>query len=129
MRGAKTVFGGALAAGFSTLTGGDGTRSSCLALSVLKGVVDSAPEAVKEATEKKEATDPDDALTDIRKFRDKFAEMLAKSDIKTLVILIDDLDRCSPERIIDNLEAIKLFLNVPNTAFVIGAVAASSATQ
>lgn len=47
--------------------------------------------------------------------------MLAESDIKTLVVLIDDLDRCSPERIIENLEAIKLFLNVPNTAFVIGA--------
>jgi predicted KAP-like P-loop ATPase len=31
------------------------------------------------------------------------------------------LDRCSPERIIENLEAIKLFLNVPKTAFIIGA--------
>lgn len=47
--------------------------------------------------------------------------MLTESDIKTLVVLIDDLDRCSPDRIIENLEAIKLFLNVPNTAFVIGA--------
>lgn len=37
------------------------------------------------------------------------------------MILIDDLDRCSPERIIENLEAIKLFLNVEHTAFVIGA--------
>ena len=37
------------------------------------------------------------------------------------MVLIDDLDRCSPERIIDNLEAIKLFLNVEQTAFVIGA--------
>ena len=38
-----------------------------------------------------------------------------------MIVLIDDLDRCSPERLIENLEAIKLFLNVPNTAFVIGA--------
>ncbi len=75
---------------------------------------------MKKALEKEGASNPDEALTDIREFRDKFAAMLAKSDIKTLVILIDDLDRCSPERIIDNLEAIKLFLNVPNTAFVIG---------
>jgi len=43
------------------------------------------------------------------------------SDIESLVVLIDDLDRCSPERIIENLEAIKLFLNVDHTAFVIGA--------
>ena len=36
-------------------------------------------------------------------------------------MLIDDLDRCLPRHIIDNLEAIKLFLNVPKTAFVIAA--------
>lgn len=59
--------------------------------------------------------------TDVRSFRDEFAKMLKESDIETLVVLIDDLDRCSPERIIDNLEAIKLFLNVDGTAFVIGA--------
>ena len=47
--------------------------------------------------------------------------MIAESDIRTLVVLVDDLDRCTPERIIDNLEAIKLFLNVERTAFVIGA--------
>lgn len=58
---------------------------------------------------------------DVRSFRAKFAKLLADSDIDSLVVLIDDLDRCSPERIIENLEAIKLFLNVDRTAFVIGA--------
>lgn len=58
---------------------------------------------------------------DVRTFRDRFSEMLSESDIESLVILIDDLDRCSPQRIIDNLEAIKLFLSVDRTAFVIGA--------
>lgn len=58
---------------------------------------------------------------DVRTFRERFAKLLTDSDIKTLVILIDDLDRCSPERVIENLEAIKLFLSVPSTAFVIGA--------
>lgn len=121
MRGAKTIFGGALTAGFATMTGGAGIVIPALLHGLLRGGLESAPAALKDATEKIEAADPDEALTDIRRFRDKFAEMLSKSDIKTLVILIDDLDRCSPERIIDNLEAIKLFLNVPNTAFVIGA--------
>jgi len=37
------------------------------------------------------------------------------------VITIDDLDRCSPDTIIPTLEAIKLFLFVPRTAFIIGA--------
>jgi predicted KAP-like P-loop ATPase len=57
----------------------------------------------------------------VRTFRERFSKLLQDSDIKTLVVLIDDLDRCSPERVIENLEAIKLFLSVPSTAFVIGA--------
>ena len=57
----------------------------------------------------------------VRTFRDRFAKMLADSDILSLVVLIDDLDRCTPERIIDSLEAIKLFLSVERTAFVVGA--------
>ena len=58
---------------------------------------------------------------DVRSFRERFAKMIDDSDIQCLVIMVDDLDRCSPERIIENLEAIKLFLNVDKTAFVIGA--------
>jgi len=60
-------------------------------------------------------------LLEVRKFRDDFANMLAQTNIDSLVILIDDLDRCLPERIIETLEAIKLFVAVPKTAFVIGA--------
>jgi predicted KAP-like P-loop ATPase len=59
--------------------------------------------------------------SNVRTFRERFSKLLVDSDIKTLVVLIDDLDRCSPERVIENLEAIKLFLSVPSTAFVIGA--------
>jgi hypothetical protein len=58
---------------------------------------------------------------DVRTFRSRFETMLTESDITGLVVLIDDLDRCNPDHIIDNLEAIKLFLNVEHTAFVIGA--------
>lgn len=57
----------------------------------------------------------------VRKFREDFKELLNEAGIKKLIILIDDLNRCLPDRIIDNLEAIKLFLNVENTAFIIGA--------
>ena len=59
--------------------------------------------------------------SDVRTFRDRFSKMLDESDIHSLIVLIDDLDRCSPQRIIDNLEAIKLFLSVEKTAFIIGA--------
>ena len=58
---------------------------------------------------------------DVRTFRERFEAMLKDTDIEKLIILIDDLDRCSPERVIENLEAIKLFLSVSGTAFIIGA--------
>ena len=68
-----------------------------------------------------DADKPPSAHLGVRSFRDQFSSLIAECDIDSLVVLIDDLDRCSPERIIDNLEAIKLFLNVEQTAFVIGA--------
>ena len=40
---------------------------------------------------------------------------------QTVVVLIDDLDRCLPNQIIDTLEALRLFLAAPGTAFVIAA--------
>lgn len=58
---------------------------------------------------------------EVRKFREDFGKMLEETNLKSLVIVIDDLDRCLPDRIIDTLEAIKLFVAVPRTAFVIGA--------
>lgn len=57
----------------------------------------------------------------VREFRDDFEKLIKDSKAKSVVILIDDLDRCLPRHIIENLEAIKLFLNVENTAFVIAA--------
>lgn len=60
-------------------------------------------------------------LNAVSEFRNDFADLLESTKFKRLIVIIDDLDRCSPERIIENLEAIKLFLNVPKTAFIIGA--------
>ena len=57
----------------------------------------------------------------IREFRDDFTDLIKATGKKRLVVLIDDLDRCSPQRIVENLEAIKLFLNVEKTAFIIAA--------
>lgn len=57
----------------------------------------------------------------VREFRKDFEALINNSKQGKIVVLIDDLDRCLPRHIIDNLEAIKLFLNVPKTAFVIAA--------
>ncbi len=60
-----------------------------------------------------------ESIESIRSFRADFQKLINKTELKALVILIDDLDRCSPERLIQNLEAIKLFLNVDHTAFIV----------
>jgi hypothetical protein len=78
---------------------------------------DKAEEFLEEIAKKYQ----EDDSTLVREFRYDFKQMIDKSEIKKLVVIIDDLDRCTPERIIENLEAIKLFLNVEKTAFIIGA--------
>jgi predicted KAP-like P-loop ATPase len=123
MRGVRILLAGTIAGSVAAATGGVGLAPLLPTLigGAVSGAKDSAAKAMKGSVEKAKETTPDEGLSDIRQFRDDFAKMLAASDVKTLIVLIDDLDRCSPERIIENLEAIKLFLNVPNTAFVIGA--------
>jgi HEAT repeat protein len=51
-------------------------------------------------------------------FEDVIDECLR--DRGRLVIFIDDLDRCLPEKTIEILEVVKLFLDVPKCIFVIG---------
>ena len=55
-----------------------------------------------------------------REFRSLFSKFIATQE-STVVVLIDDLDRCLPDTVVDTLEAIRLFLSVPNTAYVIAA--------
>lgn len=57
---------------------------------------------------------------EIQALRDSFEEVLEELGV-TLVVLIDDLDRCLPPTTISTLEAIRLFLFLKHTAFVIAA--------
>jgi predicted KAP-like P-loop ATPase len=57
---------------------------------------------------------------EIDAFRREFGELLEGLDI-TLVLFIDNLDRCLPDAAIGTLEAVRLFLFMPRTAFVIAA--------
>lgn len=57
---------------------------------------------------------------EIEALRQSFEETLKDIGV-TLVVLIDDLDRCLPETTISTLEAIRLLLFLKHTAFVIAA--------
>lgn len=53
-------------------------------------------------------------------FRKEYGEILEQLG-KPLVVVIDNLDRCLPSNAIHTLEAIRLFLFLTNTAFIIAA--------
>lgn len=58
---------------------------------------------------------------EIEEFRKNFQELFCEAHIKKLIVLIDDLDRCLPRVAIETLEAVRMFLLLQNTAFVIAA--------
>jgi predicted KAP-like P-loop ATPase len=57
---------------------------------------------------------------EIHALREAFETTLSELGV-TLVVLIDDLDRCLPETTVSTLEAMRLFLFLKNAAFVIAA--------
>jgi predicted KAP-like P-loop ATPase len=63
----------------------------------------------------------DNVPSQIQAFRKEFKNLIEASKIDQLIILVDDLDRCLPRSVIDILEAIRLFLFVEGTVFVISA--------
>lgn len=57
-------------------------------------------------------------------FREEFQELLnepALAHVSQVVVLVDDLDRCLPDTVVDTLEAIRLFLSAEGMSFVIAA--------
>ena len=102
-------------------------------IGVLTSALTDLPSLAKKAGQLLEEVDPSKAdelfkeetklsiSRNIRSFRSEFQAILEKSGFSTVVITIDDLDRCLPSTIIETLEAIRLFLYVPKTAFILGA--------
>jgi hypothetical protein len=62
-----------------------------------------------------------DMHVSIRDFHRDFQKLVQTLEVKRLVVIVDDLDRCLPSSVIETLEAIRLFLAAPRTAFVIAA--------
>lgn len=91
------------------------------------GTADDVGELKKDAADAKkgwsELVKPAEKRTppqEIDAFRREFGELLEGLNT-TLVLFIDNLDRCLPDVAIGTLEAIRLFLFMPRTAFVIAA--------
>jgi hypothetical protein len=64
------------------------------------------------------------AAPGLEAFRSEFQQLLESeelSNVRRVVVLVDDLDRCLPETVIETLEAIRLFLAVPKMSFVLAA--------
>ena len=119
------VEGGAAALGFPTF-GAAGRLVEAGGKALSDGLSDKDREAAGEDAEKladkagnmlAPAKEPTEEIT---AFRVEFGEVLAGLDRK-LVVFIDNLDRCLPANSIHTLEAIRLFLFLPKTAFVVAA--------
>ncbi|WP_282090232.1 KAP family P-loop NTPase fold protein [Streptomyces tendae] len=66
----------------------------------------------------------EESVRGLEEFRDEFAALITSDDLKhvrAVAVLVDDLDRCLPETVVESLEAMRLFLAVPKMSFVIAA--------
>lgn len=113
----------AIRLGGAFLTGGSSIVAEFAISNALDNMLPSKDGIVKEdlmEAIKAELTDKE-LREDISSFRADFDTLLKETKIDRLVVFIDELDRCSPDTILDTLEAIRLFLYVGRTVFIIGA--------
>lgn len=105
------------------ITGGLGTIADITLQSVVTKAKDKASNVSEEDIKGAigSAFSSDQIRTNLKSFQKDFAELLAKTKIKRLVVFIDELDRCNPDTILETLEAIRLFLFAEGTSFIIGA--------
>ena len=103
----------------AVLSGEPPNLEALLSAIVLSETPESSPtEKSKDSqTELRSAISPHQQIHAIRESLEQTLRQLGV----TLVVLIDDLDRCLPATAISTLEAIRLFLFLSNTAFVVAA--------
>lgn len=115
--GVAAAGGGAVSAGWNALrniVGGSGTADD-------QASVDAAAERLQSASA---GVIGDGAgrspVRDIQQFRREFQDVMREFG-RPLIVVIDNLDRCLPSNAIQTLEAIRLFLFMPDTAFIVAA--------
>lgn len=92
-----------------------------LAKKISEGIAGAKPEDIETIIKSSKEEDASSQLTKVRDFHQHFAELIQLSEIKKLVVFIDDLDRCNPDTVIETLEAIRLFLYAEDTVFILAA--------
>lgn len=82
---------------------------------------DAMDEALKNGTPA--AEQPAASFETVAEFHREFERLVDElgESVDAVVVFIDDVDRSSADAIVDTFEAIRLFLNAPKTAYVIGA--------
>ena len=105
------------------LTGGIGTLSEL----TLAGLVSAVKSKVTGASEEEvklildALKNEESKRASVKNFSKEFKILLDDSKVDHVVVFIDELDRCLPDTILDIFEALRLFLYVPGTTFIIGA--------
>ena len=105
------------------LTGGIGALTDLTLSSILNSLKDKSGSIESKDIEEILARfkTEEKTRTEIKKFRDDFKQLLEDSKVENVVVFIDELDRCSPDTVLDVFEAMRLFLFVDGMSFIIGA--------
>lgn len=105
------------------LTGGIGALTDLTLSSVLSTIKTNVSEVQAKDLEEilNKFKKDDKTRTEIKNFREEFKQLLQKSNVKNVVVFIDELDRCLPDTVLEVFEAMRLFLFVEGMSFVIGA--------
>ena len=92
-------------------------------IKIKAGIVEFSPgDVINEAKELSEAIESEAIYYNEFKYIEKILEMHNKETKKELriVVFIDDLDRCAPDKVLEVLESIKIFLGIRGFIYVLG---------
>ena len=120
---AKAGAGGALKLSFSLVPGMSTIMEAVKVVdkSLGEGDISDHIGAVSDAFQRNMVTHHQIQLRNLEQFQREFFNLVQKHfKNQRLVIFVDDLDRCLPEKAIEVLEAIKLFLDVEGCVFILG---------
>ncbi len=112
---------GAMQIGLSFLPGG--TALSKLVEELQKAGTENISQNAFDAIQRERTKIHIEQVRFLEQFQEQFAR-LVKDRVAAkngrLVVFVDDLDRCLPEKAVEVLEAIKLFVDAPGCVFVLG---------